>query len=71
MKAFMVLGLAALGLLTTGCSMTPDIILRNASGQEVRCEGYMVGTGWGRSQLLRKVQRECVEDYQRAGYERI
>jgi hypothetical protein len=48
-----------------------DIILRNATGQEVRCEGYMVGTGWGRRQSLRKVQRECVEDYQRAGYERI
>jgi hypothetical protein len=23
-----------------------DVILRNATG-EVRCEGYMVGTGWG------------------------
>ena len=48
-----------------------DIILRNATGQEVRYEGYMMGTGWGRSQSLRKVQRECVEDYQRTGYERI
>ena len=62
---------AMLLALLAGCSMTPDIVLRNPAGQEVRCEGYMVGTGWGRSRLLRKVQRECVEDYQRAGYERI
>jgi hypothetical protein len=62
----------ALGsVLLAGCSFTPDIVLRNSEGREVKCEGYMVGTGWGRSQLLSKVQRECVEDYQRAGYQRI
>jgi hypothetical protein len=71
MRTLLILGLATLGLLTNGCSMTPDIILRNSNGQEARRDGYMVETGWGRSQLLRKVQRECVEDYPRAGYERI
>ena len=58
-------------LLVAGCSTTPDIVLRNKAGQTARCEGFFVASGWGRSQLLSKVQRECVEDYQRAGYERV
>ena len=55
----------------TGCSTTPDIVLRNSAGQTARCEGFFVASGWGRSQLLSKLQRECVDDYQRQGYERV
>jgi hypothetical protein len=58
-------------LLLAGCSATPDIVLRNKAGQIARCEGFFVASGWGRSQLLSKMQRECVQDYQRAGYERV
>jgi hypothetical protein len=55
----------------TGCSTTPDIVLRNSAGQTAQCEGFDIASGWGRSQLLSKLQRECVEDYQRQGYERV
>lgn len=61
----------ALAVFLAGCSMTPDILLRNSAGQTARCEGYFVASGWGRSQLFRKLQRECVDDYQRQGYERV
>jgi hypothetical protein len=62
-------GLSA--LLLAACSTTPDIVLRNSTGQTARCEGFFVASGWGRSQLLSKLQRECMEDYQRQGYERV
>lgn len=62
-------GLSA--LLLAACSTTPDIVLRNSTGQTARCEGFFVASGWGRSQLLSKLQRECVADYQRQGYERV
>jgi hypothetical protein len=58
-------------LLLAGCSTTPDIVLRNGAGVTARCEGFFVASGWGRSQLLSKLQRECVDDYQRQGYERV
>jgi hypothetical protein len=58
-------------LLLAGCSTTPDIVLRNSAGKTARCEGFFVASGWGRSQLLSKLQRECVDDYQRQGYERV
>jgi hypothetical protein len=63
--------LLAAALFLTGCSTTPDIVLRNNAGQTARCEGFFVASGWGRSQLLSKVQRQRVEDYQRQGYERV
>jgi hypothetical protein len=63
--------LLAVAAFLTGCSTTPDIVLRNSAGQTARCEGFDVASGWGRSQLLSKLQRECVEDYQRQGYERV
>jgi hypothetical protein len=63
--------LAPLFLILEGCSTTPDIVLRNSAGQTARCEGFFVASGWGRSQLLSKLQRECVDDYQRQGYERV
>jgi hypothetical protein len=57
-------------LIAAGCSMTPDIILRNSAGETARCEGFFVASGWGRSRLLHAQQRECVADYQRQGFER-
>jgi hypothetical protein len=58
-------------ILLAGCSSTPDINLRNSAGKTVRCEGFFVASGVGRSQLLSKLQRECADDYQRQGYERV
>jgi len=58
-------------LALSGCSTTPDIVLRNRDGVTARCEGFFVASGWGRSRLLARQQRECVEDFQRAGYERV
>ncbi len=58
-------------LFLAGCGMTPDIVLRNSAGQTARCEGFFVASGWGRSRLLSRLQRECVDDYQRQGYERV
>jgi hypothetical protein len=54
-------------LFLAGCGMTPDIVLRSSAGQPARCEGFFVASGWGRSRLrlLSKLQRECVDDYQR------
>jgi hypothetical protein len=63
--------LVAAAAFLTGCSTIPDIVLRNSAGQTARCEGSFVATGWGRSQMLSRLQRECVDDYQRQGYERV
>ena len=63
--------LLGVAVFLTGCSTTPDIVLRNRAGQTARCEGTFVASGWGRSQLLSKLQRQCVEDFQRQGYERV
>ena len=64
--------LLAGSLCLTACSTTPDIVLRNSAGQTARCESSDIVWGWGRSQLLlSKIQRQCVEDYQRLGYERV
>jgi hypothetical protein len=62
--------LAAMLLLLYGCSTAPDIVLRNRNGQTARCPGYLQGffVPFGPAQ---RQQRECVEDYQRAGYDRV
>jgi hypothetical protein len=63
--------LAAVLLLLYGCSTTPDILLRKpATGETARCEGVPQFSGIG-SVAARREQRECVEDYQRAGYDRV
>jgi len=60
---------AALFLLH-GCSTTPDIVLRTRDGQTARCEGFLQGF-FINSVMGHRQQRDCLEDYQRAGYERL
>ena len=57
-------------LLLAGCAVSPDIVLRNQSGREVVCE-HVTGIYGVRTHTLLTVQRQCVEDYQRQGYERV
>ena len=54
----------------TGCTVSRDIVLRDASGRQAVCEG-VTGLYGLRSHTLLSVQRRCVEDFQRAGYERV
>jgi hypothetical protein len=69
-RRFTVTVLAAAMLSLSGCSTSPDIVLGNRSGQTVRCAGYLQGF-FINSAAGHRQQRECVEDYQRAGYERV
>jgi hypothetical protein len=57
-------------LLLSGCAVSRDIILRDADGRETVCEG-VTGLYGVRSHALLSVQRRCVEDFQRQGYERM
>jgi hypothetical protein len=60
----------ALALLSAGCTFSKDIRLRNAEGREAVCE-QVTGLGGVRTHTLLSVQRRCVEDFQRQGYERL
>lgn len=53
-----------------GCSVSPRIILRDQQGREAACEG-VTGLYGLRTHVLLSVQRQCVEDFQRQGYERM
>jgi len=57
-------------VIAAGCAVSPDIVLRNQRGQEVICE-RVTGIYGLRTHTLLTVQRQCVEDYQRQGYERV
>jgi len=63
--------LVALAMLAlAGCTITRDIKLRAPDGTEVKCEG-VTGIYGLRSHTLLNVQRDCVKDYQQAGYVRV
>jgi hypothetical protein len=62
----LVIGAVLLG----GCTVSRDIVLRDANGRETVCEG-VTGLYGLRSHTLLSVQRRCVEDFQRAGYDRV
>jgi hypothetical protein len=55
---------------TVGCLFSPDIVMRDKDGREAVCE-HVRGIGGVRTHLLISEQRHCVEDYQKAGYERV
>jgi len=57
-------------MLLAGCTVSRDILLRDANGREAVCEG-VTGLYGLRSHTLLSVQRRCVEDFQHAGYERV
>ena len=57
-------------LLAAGCTFSPDIVMRDKDGREAVCE-HVTGIGGVRTHTLLTVQRQCVEDYQRQGYERV
>jgi len=57
-------------LFLAGCSVSKDIVLRDQQGRETVCEG-VTGLYGVRSHTLLSVQRRCVEDFQRQGYERV
>lgn len=54
----------------SGCTVSRDIVLRDANGRQAVCEG-VTGLYGLRSHTLLSVQRQCVEDFQRGGYERV
>ena len=56
--------------LFAGCTVSRDIVMRDANGREAVCEG-VTGLYGLRSHTLLSVKRHCVEDYQKAGYERV
>ena len=53
-----------------GCAVSPDIVLRDEDGHETVCE-HVTGIYGVRTHTLLTLQRQCVEDYQRQGYERV
>ncbi len=65
-----VVAVAVLGMLLDGCTVSRDIVLRDANGREAVCDG-VTGLYGLRSHTLLSVQRRCVEDFQRAGYQRV
>jgi hypothetical protein len=57
-------------VMAAGCAVSPDIVLRDKDGHEAVCE-HVTGIYGLRTHTLLTVQRQCVEDYQRQGYERV
>jgi hypothetical protein len=65
MKALLVLFLAA-----ALCACTPSIVMKNAkTGQVAVCKGGCAEGGLA-GIPCRNLQRQCVDDFQKAGYER-
>jgi len=62
--------MAAVALLLTGCAVSSDVVLRHPDGREATCEG-VTGLYGLRSHTLLGVQRDCVKDFQRQGFERV
>lgn len=52
------------------CATSETVYLKNAGGQTVKCGPYQ-GLGRNADILNRAKVRDCVSDYQRAGYERV
>lgn len=61
--------LAVSVVLLAGCAESKAIVLRNPQGREVVCVGAT--TMYGVSHTLLSVQRQCVEDFERQGYEQV
>jgi hypothetical protein len=57
-------------IFVAGCTVSRDIVMPDANGREAVGEG-VTGLYGLRSHTLLSVQRHCVEDYQKAGYERV
>jgi hypothetical protein len=58
-------------ILVTGCSLRMrDITLQNAAGQRVVCGGDTMVTP-RQIEVAAELQRGCVSDFQRQGYERV
>jgi hypothetical protein len=58
-------------LLVTGCALRMrDITLQNAAGQRVVCGGDTMVTP-RQIEVAAELQRGCVRDFQRQGYERV
>src|SRR3989442_10445498 len=55
-----VVAVAVLGMLLDGCTVSRDIVLRDANGREAVCDG-VTGLYGLRSHTLLSVQRRCVE----------
>jgi hypothetical protein len=55
----------ALGL--AGCA-SETVFLENAQGERVQCGPY---AGGGNAMLAQNSLRNCIEDFQRTGYERV
>jgi hypothetical protein len=65
MRALLVLFIAG-----AVCGCTPNIVMKNAkTGQVAVCKGGCA-TGGLPGIPCRNTQRQCVEDFQKAGYER-
>lgn len=66
--------LAFVLVLLGGCAAdTETVYLANPQGQRVQCGPYkddLIGNTGGANGLERRL-RQCVEDYQRAGYQRV
>jgi hypothetical protein len=68
-KAMKIL-LVCLILAASACATGDDITLRNPiSGQITKCPGY--STAPALASHAQAQQRNCVQDYQRQGYERV
>jgi hypothetical protein len=69
MRAFRLLLTAS--LLLTGCALRMrDITLQNATGKRVVCGGDTMITP-RQTEVAAELQRGCVRDFQRQGYERV
>ena len=64
------LWVVVVAVIAAGCQFSPDIVMRDKDGREAVCE-HVTGIGGVRTHTLLTVQRQCVEDFQRQGYERV
>lgn len=61
-------GLPLIFVMLSGCTVTSETVhLRNSGGMTVQCGPYRGGN----APLVTVALRNCVEDFQRQGYERL
>ena len=59
-------------VLLAGCSATDPVLLRHPqTGKTVRCGPYSYHQGIGSLEGAIQLERGCVSDFQRQGYERV
>ena len=66
------IGIVLMTMGLVGCATSETVHLRNADGHMVKCGPYTPsGIGPPAEMIAQAALRDCINDYQRQGYERI